>query len=676
MCAEQSEPCVPDSGDIANLQPIFAEQDDGRIDEMPARASEVESAPDPDNANQQGQNVFGNQQNINGSVKGHAIGGDVGQIGNRYYFNRPDRQEELIQTVTEFEIRNYDIGHDLDGLELFIHAIQQLQPDSEWDRTRHLKLKMACRDMYERAKGWCSLLRELGQKALKSSLEKDLTKDETAVRILNSLEQAQRSSDSADGFSLEFHQEVVSLCREFTDTSFEEISPQLLRLYDQYSADILDLVVSLIRRLCYDGQAIRTDACNLLNSLLCQNEVHSTERRILLRHIALRPVLEQHASLDSLSTEVYRYWGVNRKTNRPLSASDALHKWLTLAELKFNPFNTPADFASDSLFYDTWNPPKHQVDIESDKDLLSTATLVADSYACALWLRHSLSSLERPSAFPIWHIFGTRRHTTETAITLAHSCAATWISFLAANPAAIHELSDNRRQLLAKLLSWATGMSSGSLKEVLRNQYERFENTEEVVNTSHFDWLVWFLSSVAEQMDNDVQPTTQEILAWLNLRPPAYTGTWLIIATQPNSLDVGDEINGILRLRPLLQEYDGLSLKLFVGDAPNPLPIGAIAQRPVTWTGQSLEKVLDDRIGEATGNKMSFGGLFCDNDGLPVPPGRQLELRRRMAETAQGSLSRLLIRGNRLVEQHIEKAPEDKYISEETLQAVLNEPIP
>jgi hypothetical protein len=435
------------------------------------------------------------------------------------------------------------------------------------------------------------------------------------------------------------------------------------------------------------GTLIRERVAYLLGYLIRAEYVGEIERQLgatehgldLLRGTECKQKLKQLADDENVSPEARAAaerllarcqqsprWVAPWPPTRP-DIPRAWKSWLDLAEFAFNPFG-PEMAELDPLL------PGFAVDIAFERIRGARPVMVlgepgSGRTAAALLLMHNCNDPpERPyesGAFPIYcplrldvSFQGDRRIYLET---LAQASARATIRYLTIKPNGLLELAPSRQEQLAELLVICAG-SQERLARQLRQASTGAVSGRLLRALGLLDAGVRTAGELSEQ-------------AWLDLLSGALPAEFSHLYALVDVAGVpGDEASAAAaRLRPLLELSTplaalGVHLKLFVPKALEPYlgDLTGIDAVALSWDRQALRHALRERIRRANDPHATTGRdsleALCD---LSAQGMGMDDLLVNAAATPR-DLVRL---GNRLLEIHVERAPDEPQLSVADIQA-------
>ena len=591
------------------------------------------------------------------------------------------KKEARVEAIRGAELRT--IHDNVHAIQLLIEANGQIQQKSMSSEEQD-ELKLACESLILRASEWRPLLRKLGLQSILlpnhgglgvSAEEKPGQQGNVQVSVIldklvdlyqctsyyknrNGAELARQFSSLRraifnTGTSSESDLSNTNTCQSDGTVQIEDV----LTLFDTYSSDVRDLVATALSKLI----TCKTMACYLSECLQ-----KPKERRSLLRHDRLRPIVKQYCSLAKQSN--YRYvWPspYHAKPNAEEKENTEVDRWLRKAGLEQNPFSGVNHLPSDELLAKTWADPPGWQSIEAPGNVLIYGQYPVDLYACALHLlgqfRPAEDSPTPISHFPVW-TFIDLAPTVEPQsilISITRGYGDAWRDILACYPTAFQEIGTVEQEMLAELLVWCAG-SRQVLLTWLRKTSEQRNGGEK----AHVSWLYNRLEELTPEHPVSGVPNDRILLDWLRLRPPGYGRTLLIAAASPE-VEIGySELKWLIHRRFEL-DAQGIDLKIFVNLGVTDVGKIGIDTVPLSWTSETLAYIINQRITFASNGKIGdFSGLF---DRSP----RKAE--QEIAEVAQGSLHRALQLADQVIQRHVASDPTRKNIRFNILDDVLRE---
>ena len=335
-----------------------------------------------------------------------------------------------------------------------------------------------------------------------------------------------------------------------------------------------------------------------------------------------------------------------------------LSSWLDKHMLSRSPFG-PGSLRLDELLLRSWLPPQGWATITSERPTLIWSPDDEDRTAVALMLEYHVQTVFK-HVFPATIVLpplANFSNPTDSAITyVTRAIGDAWTRFVAFNPEVYLNLPKNHAALLASLLNWANWGFEGLRLALIEDELDPDTDLGGAVVES----LYHTLHSVSPQV-----LTNARLEAWLRLRPPDLSHTFLILncQDQQNSTVPQEQFKDIIALSTELAAA-GIVLKAL---APFSLPKIPPIMDPVTltWSDANLDQMLKKRMFLASQALEHIGELFG-----PVPdPDANLIL----VEKAQGSLSRMLYLGRKLLMKHITSMPSgepDFYLDIEMLKSI------
>lgn len=434
------------------------------------------------------------------------------------------------------------------------------------------------------------------------------------------------------------------------------------------------------------GTLIRERVAHLLGYLIRAEHVGEIDRQLgatehgldLLREPECKQKLWQLADDENISSEARDIaerllvrcrsvrWVAPWPPTRP-AIPRAWNSWLGLAEFAFNPFG-PEIAELDPLL------PGFAVDITFERIRGARPVILlgepgSGRTAAALLLMHNCNDPpERPyesGAFPIYcplrldvSFQGNRRIYLET---LAQASARATVRYLAIKPNGLLELAPPRQEQLAELLVICTG-SGERLARQLRQASTGAVSGRLLRAPGLLDAGVRTAGELSEQ-------------AWLDLLSGALPAEFshLYALVDVAGVPADEALAAAARLRPLLElsaplAAIGIHLKLFVPQVLEPYlgDLNGFDAVTLSWDGQDLRCVLRERIRRANDPHATTGRdsleALCDLGAQGIGVDNLLV----NAATTPRDLVRL---GNRLLEIHVERAPDEPQLSLADIQA-------
>jgi len=564
---------------------------------------------------------------------------------------RQEVQASLRQSIEGIKSLRFEKLEDFKQLQqLLFDVTDKIRKNPEYSELIEQEVQDACRSLVEQNDHWAGMIRTMSDKFFE-----DPSSQASTIRdILVNLERFYTEIFVDEARSHYFSTIHFGLFQQVEDAELENVFAKLLdcwreRMYDNSRALIVEAVV----RKTLDGAGYPPS----LALGILMRKLEGNELRDLLRYPRFNNLFPHSNELESYANK-----RLDEKSASYLSK--LLADWLDIVGLQTSPFAHEGDYQNDDLLYKTWLPPIGWDKLETPGNSIVQFETSEDTDLCAYYLVYFLRqrklSLPLPT-FPINLTYGAATESGDIADAILHTYTTDWFDFLSENREAFEKISETDQRMLTELFIWSAG-SYLALHSWMLSRAKMIYALDE----NYFVPVLHRIQKIADETQNlNDRPGLPKRLSWLAVRPPGYEQSYLVGATHQDYTNL--QYENLLYLTPFLNEYH-IYLKLFVpgSSVSGADPGGSTAvtrSKPMYWSTDSLRQVLDDRVLKASGNRFPFLALLGTMDD---PEGR-------LAQAANGSLTRLLRLGHRLIERHIQQPEVTKYISEATFEATLRE---
>lgn len=301
------------------------------------------------------------------------------------------------------------------------------------------------------------------------------------------------------------------------------------------------------------------------------------------------------------------------------------------------------------LVDDTWCEPENWAQVKSFNSASFWVNDPRDRDLIINRLWFELRQAEKSShagAFSVYlPLYSDQLPASDVIAGIAHWVAEAWIRFIVQNPGAFLDLTPIERHALAAYLQWQAG-SAQALILRLRYLGKNLADAGDAQKQTEFNLVIDLLSAESAVYPQGIAPSSDQLLEWLQIRPPWLEVTFLILVyrDQPGA----DWLQALQRAQAALQKSNVIS-KEFSQD----WPASATAIR-LEWNEPNLIEMLGNRVSWTGSGRDTLTGLFIRPafpDGLAAD--------RRLAAGAHGSLSGMLDLGERTLLNHARNHPDD-----------------
>jgi hypothetical protein len=364
--------------------------------------------------------------------------------------------------------------------------------------------------------------------------------------------------------------------------------------------------------------------------------------------------------LKDIAPDLAQYW-YNWPPIEPkrLVENSSIKRWLDRHDFEANPFGSRS-IDRDLYLLKSWAFPNQWDFVTESRSSAIWTEVRYDRVAAVLMLRHELQSAVPQTSFLIWRTLPLPDIIQESTLddslrAVTRAIADMWIRFLASNPWALLDLPRSEQMSLAEMLLWQTGT-----RQKLRQRLVQAGLGESVQENA----LWQRLESYTGEEQYKGTPLIDELLSWLQIRPPGLDHTYFIVDCPADRSQNGcrDQINHVASVASALIDV-GISMKIY--HALLDIELSSVDSLHLTWNRDHLLHMLRQRIYLASKERLkTFGELF----GLePFKAADDL-----LVDHAHGSLGKMLELGDTLIREHIQRhKPDDHYLYPEDLAAVL-----
>ena len=411
---------------------------------------------------------------------------------------------------------------------------------------------------------------------------------------------------------------------------------EIFSLWDKFDVYSASLVTYLLDRILIKKAKSR--------SKLVKESVESNlNRKRLIRYRPFSQMLQKYLPDRIISPAKYTWdcpISLPKDENQPLTNWQTFHR---------NPFSL--DWLSE-----TWISPENW---EKDAEMLTSHSAFQthhelDAAVCAhqLWLNLAEQEKSIKGVFLIYRKIVTDGQLLNSLETLAHLVAETWFEFIALNPQAFLDLSPDERHALAAYLSWHVG-SLAALILRLKRLVSLLKNAHQ---PKKYQFLFEILDAEASPYSKDCLPADEQLLDWLGLRPPGLEDTVLVLQYSVRYVVTLEAYRDSLLKR-------GFFIKEFICQSES-----FVSHLPVLhWTEASLMLILSLRIRRSTTAYEYLTSLF---DKHSFSPMNWIEADEILAHQSQGSLTKMLFLGGKILKHHLQKHPEAAELSKEDFDVI------
>ncbi len=332
----------------------------------------------------------------------------------------------------------------------------------------------------------------------------------------------------------------------------------------------------------------------------------------------------------------------------------------------FSDLFNPAEVLAES-----WVGPLQWERLTSPHESVSVVVLENDAEILIprLW-KELVEQQKRPrdGTFPVYWQIKPDIQSSSAIEQIAHRLAEAWIEMLPLNPDAFLDLRSAEQDALAAFLDWHVGSLPALLVRLKQGFLAAEEKTrqdnggaqkdgnEQEIRTRERDILLDKMANSSLPYDKGLLPGKEQLLDWLNIRPPWLTHTVFIAVrkTEPSSewqQTLSAYQRDLLRRKVVIKE-------VLLTDAP------ASAGGLVKWSDEALLDILKSRVRRVIG-KESFTALFAE-----PPRVTDLEYDRRLVQRSNGSLGRMLELGRHVLLHHTQYHPDTEYLEADDFDGI------
>jgi hypothetical protein len=364
--------------------------------------------------------------------------------------------------------------------------------------------------------------------------------------------------------------------------------------------------------------------------------------------------------LKEIAPDLTQHWynWPSVKPNR-LDEHPSVKRWLDQYDFEANPFN-PRAVERDLYLVTSWAFPAQWDLVTASRSSAIWSEVDYDRAAAALMLRHELQSAVPQTSFLVWRTLPLPNIPQEATFddclrAVARATADTWVRFLASNPWALLDLPRPDQMTLAELLLWLA---------VTRRDLHRRLDRAGLGESAQENALRQRLDASIGKKRYKGTPSLEELLSWLQIRPPGLEHTYFVVDCPAHRSwsGCGDQVTHLIVAASALIDA-GVSLKIC--HAPLDIDLSRVDPVQLKWERHHLQHMLGRRIYLASKERLeTFGELFGPEpfenaDGLLI-------------DHAHGSLGKMLELGDAVIREHIRgHDPADHYLEPSDLMAVL-----
>lgn len=331
----------------------------------------------------------------------------------------------------------------------------------------------------------------------------------------------------------------------------------------------------------------------------------------------------------------------------------------------FQPDSTPkalatlyADFFDlEKLLEQSWSGPTQWKNLTSLDEFGRFLVFENDANILLRKLWRGLTEQQkrpREGVFPIYWKFIAGVQSSLGLDEISHQVAEAWLEFLTMNPDAFLDLRSAEQDALVGFLGWHVG-SLPALLGRLRQHFLQVKSSSQAEK----DILLEKVASANVPYGKDISPNREQLLDWLNIRPPWLTHTVLIVFhKQMPSLDWQQAVD--IYQRDLLKQKFVIKEIVLTTDMP------AGPAEVVRWSDDDLMKILKSRTQRVS--RDSFTALF-----EPLFFADPLKNDRELVQKSKGSLGRMIELGQKILDHHAASHPDvPDLLMEDDFQAIEN----
>jgi hypothetical protein len=408
----------------------------------------------------------------------------------------------------------------------------------------------------------------------------------------------------------------------------------ILQMWDDFDVSSASLVIYLLNRLPRTLDRILLDKV--------KDAIESTpHRKRLIRYQQLEWMRKAYSL--TLSGEYHlNDPGIIQRRPVPASLQEWFAKEADTGLIASDPFST-------DLLDSTWIPPSEWEWVRALSHSRCQALCWEDQVILAHRLRSELLEKQKSSAAGVFLAYWdpiADLLAPDVLGAMTHQIAETWVEFLVHNPMGFLDLHPDERRSLAEYLGWHVGSLPAlvmRLKQAAALSLDKNKDKEH-----EFQLLSEILESESNLYSKDYPPSTEQFLDWLQIRPPwlAYTVLMLLYRETPKpdwrrALDIQQD--ALIKRGVVVKEFEPKK-----GKVAKDVSI-------LKWDEDGLMTMLNLRIKRSTTDgRDSFTNLF-ERSVFSDP----LEYDQRLVQKAEGSLSRMLELGHRILTHHAQKHLDD-----------------
>lgn len=327
-------------------------------------------------------------------------------------------------------------------------------------------------------------------------------------------------------------------------------------------------------------------------------------------------------------------------------------------------------FNPEKVLAESWAGPLQWERLIAPHEPVSVAVLENDAGILMprLW-KEFIEQQKRPrdGTFPIsWE--GAPIQSSSVIEQITHRLAEAWIEMLPLNPDSFLDLRSAEQDALVAFLGWHVGslpallgrLKQGFLAADEKTQQDndgaQKEGNEQEIRTRERDILLEKMANSSLPYDKGLLPGKEQLLDWLNIRPPWLTHTVFVAVreTEPPSewqQTLSAYQRDLLKRKVVIKEVlltDGLAS---AGDL-------------VKWSDEALLDILKSRVRRVIG-KESFTALFAEPPRVP-----DFEYDHKLVQRSNGSLGRMLELGRQVLLRHAQWHPDAEYLQADDFEVI------
>lgn len=245
--------------------------------------------------------------------------------------------------------------------------------------------------------------------------------------------------------------------------------------------------------------------------------------------------------------------------------------------------------------------------------------------------------------------------------TLAHSAAQAWVNILSSNPDALLKLPPAKQNVLLELLCWSVGSNKTVIDLLQVNGLKEHNASCALVDRIH---------AFKNEFSSTNVPPQAVLFSWLKISPFDLHQIYLILFVDSLLLTIPiwwfEQFNSLVSTLFL----DGIAAKAL---ASTSLPtLASLQDIKLSWSDTRLKQSLDGQFDAAIDpDERAEMGVATRFHELFGPGVIEEKTTQRLISASNHSLAHMLTLGNRLLQEHCNRAATEKYLSIDELEDIL-----